>query len=161
MRRLHVRSASLVTALVLVLALIPVYQVTAQVDQTDQVEAAVTPTAANSACTGEDVFYDPGNGQDIVLPAGYQVEVFARDLNFPTGLAFMRTGDETEDFNALILESGTGLPRRCNNNNDPAWGGKLSATNPVTPHLRVLDTQGKTVGKTHFKPTSAEPATNN
>ena len=43
MRRLHVRSASVVTALVLVLGLIPAYQVTAAaVDDTDQVEAAVT-----------------------------------------------------------------------------------------------------------------------
>ena len=161
MRRLHVRSASLVTALVLVLALIPAFQVTAAaVDDTGQVAAAVTPSAANAACAGEDVFYDPGSGEDIIVPTGYKVDVFARDLNFPTGLAFMGTENGADDFNVLIVESGTGLPGQCNNNTAKAWGGKLSATNPFTPDLLVLDGQGKTIGKPLFKPTSADPAQN-
>src|SRR5229473_2618168 len=161
MRRLHRQSASLVAAFVLVLALIPAYQVTAAaIDDTEQVEAAVTPSAANAACAGEDVFYDPCKGEDIVLPSGYKVDVFARDLNFPTGLAFMGTENGADDFNTLIVESGTGLPGRCNNNTDPAWGGKLSATNPFTPDLLVLNDQGNTVGKPHFKPTSTDPAKN-
>src|SRR6266852_5164958 len=99
MQRLNRQSASFVAALVLVLALIPAYQVTAAaVDDTEQVEAAVTPSAGNAACPGEDVFYDPDKGEDIVLPTGYQVDVFARDLNFPTGLAFMGTEHGADDF---------------------------------------------------------------
>jgi len=42
-----------VTALVLVLALIPAFQVTAgAVDDTEQLAAALTPSAANAACAG-------------------------------------------------------------------------------------------------------------
>ena len=42
----------------------------------------------NPACPGEDVFYDPGNGEDIIVPNGYKVEVFVKDLNMPTDIAF-------------------------------------------------------------------------
>ena len=31
----------------------------------------------NAACPGEEVIFDPGNGQDIIVPRGYKVEVFA------------------------------------------------------------------------------------
>jgi hypothetical protein len=42
----------------------------------------------NAACPGEEVFFDPGNGEDIIVPEGYRVEVFAKGLNFPTAIAF-------------------------------------------------------------------------
>src|SRR5438552_12676906 len=146
MKRPIVRSASIGAALILTLALVPAAPLTAQSVETDaeQIAAVVATTAANAACPGEDVKYDPGNGQDIVVPRGYKVEVFARDLNFPTGLAFMRSGD-SDAFKILIVESGTGLPGRCNNNADPAWGGRLSKTNPFTPDVLVLDQDGKVV----------------
>src|SRR3982750_517122 len=64
---------------------------------------AAVPTAGNPVCPGEEVFYDPGRGEDIVVPQGFKVEVFARDLNFPTGLAFKRGGD---DFEVFVVESG-------------------------------------------------------
>src|SRR5712691_3043143 len=161
MKRPIVRSASIGAALVLTLALVPVAPLTAQSVDTDaeQTAAVVTATAGNAACPGEDVKYDPGQGQDIVVPQGYKVEVFARDLNFPTGLAFMRSGD-SDDFRVLIVESGTGLPGRCNNNSDPAWGGRLSKTNPFTPDVLVLDQDGKVVRGPLFKPTSTNPAQN-
>src|SRR6267143_2132669 len=47
--------------------------------------------AVNAACPREAVFYNPGNGEDIVVPEGYKVEVFAKDLNFPSGAASSRT----------------------------------------------------------------------
>ena len=86
----------------------------------------------NAACPGEDVFYDPGRGQDIVVPQGYRVQVFAKDLNFPTGIAFDGTRN---NFRVRVIESGTGLPGRCNNNELQAFGGKFSASNPFTSGL--------------------------
>src|SRR3954470_812476 len=50
--------------------------------------SALAQTRGNAACPGEDVFFDPGNGQDIAVPRGYRVSVFAKGLNFPTGIAF-------------------------------------------------------------------------
>src|SRR5947209_8025693 len=45
-------------------------------------------TAANPLCPGEDVFFNPGNGQDIVVPSGFTVSAFVKGLNFPTAVAF-------------------------------------------------------------------------
>ena len=118
------------------------------------------PTKGNAACPGEEVFYDPHNGEDIVLPAGYKVEVFARDLNFPTGIAFLRTGEDAGDFQVLVVESGTGLPSRCNTNEFPGYGGKFSKTNPFTPDLLVLNSRGERIRGPLFKPTSDDPNTN-
>jgi len=55
---------------------------------------AVAPPAAladasNPVCPAETVFFDPGNAEDIVVPKGYKVEVFAKGLNFPTDVAFL------------------------------------------------------------------------
>ena len=149
------RGALLTLALVLVVAFAPASLSAAF--EAPFAAAAVT-TAGNAACPGEGVFYDPGQGEDIVVPEGFKVEVFARDLNFPTGLAFMQTGEDS--FQALVVESGTGLPGRCQNNEDPAWGGKLSKTNPLTPDLLVLNQHGHAVRGPLFKPTSADPAAN-
>src|SRR5438045_9060709 len=73
---------------------------------------AVAPVAAladasNPVCPVETVFFDPGNAEDIVVPDGYKVEVFAKGLNFPTDVAFLGGKD---NFRVLVLESGTGLP---------------------------------------------------
>ncbi|TMC03536.1 MAG: hypothetical protein E6J41_27160 [Chloroflexi bacterium] len=129
----------------------------------DQLSAALAmggTTRGNAACPGEDVAYNPAAGQDVVLPRGYKIEAFATNLDFPTGLAFMRTGAGRNDFRVLVVESGTGLPGRCNSNEAPVWGGKLSATNPLTPDLLVLDRNGHAVRGPLFKPTSTDPATN-
>src|SRR5262249_54715824 len=106
----------------------------------------------NAACPGEQVFYNPGNGEDIVVPEGFRVEVFARDLNFPTGIAFQ--GDENR-FTVFVMESGTGLPGRCNNNEAPAFGGKFSSTNPFTPDVVVFDQGSQRLAGPLFKPTPA------
>src|SRR5262245_5520964 len=66
----------------------------------------------NKNCPGEAVHYDPGNGEDIIVPKGFKVEVFAKGLNFPTDIAFV---GNSNNFKAYVLESGTGLPGRCNN----------------------------------------------
>src|SRR5438045_4961297 len=52
------------------------------------VNAAVV---ANPLCPAETALYDPGHGQDISVPSGYVVSVFASGLNFPTGIAFRAT----------------------------------------------------------------------
>src|SRR2546425_6608889 len=78
----------------------------------------------NAACPEEKVFFDPGNGEDIVLPEGFRVSVFRSGLNFPTAIAFR---GNKEEFDVFVLESGRGLPSRCNDNEDPAFGGKLSS----------------------------------
>jgi glucose/arabinose dehydrogenase len=125
-----------------------------------QVQAALAlpaSTRGNPACPGEDVAFNPDRGQDVVLPRGYRIQVFASNLNFPTGLAFARTGD---GFQALVVESGTGLPGRCNDNSLPEFGGKLSPGNPLTPDLLFLDRNGRVVRGPLFKPTSTDPAAN-
>jgi hypothetical protein len=61
----------------------------------------------NPACPIEAVQFDPGTGQDIVLPPGYTVSVFAKGLNFPTAVAFV---GNSKKFTVYVLESGHGLP---------------------------------------------------
>jgi glucose/arabinose dehydrogenase len=106
--------------------------------------------AGNPACPGEEVFYDPGRGEDIVLPTGYKVEVFAKDLNFPTGIAFMGGPDS---FVVLVMESGTGLPGRCNNNEAPVFGGKYHPGNPFTPGIVAFNSAGTRLFGQLGKPT--------
>src|SRR5438445_13767678 len=67
--------------------------------------------AENPLCPGEDVFFNPGNGEDIVVPPGFMVSVFKKGLNFPTAVAFRGSGSR---FEVYVLESGHGLPSRCN-----------------------------------------------
>lgn len=113
--------------------------------------AGAQPVKGNKNCPGEEVFFDPGNGEDIVVPAGYKVERFSKGpLNFPTGLAFQ--GDR-KNFKVLVVESGTGLPSKCNDNNGPGYGGKTSPTNPFTPDLVVLDQNGNRIAGPFGKPT--------
>jgi hypothetical protein len=112
--------------------------------------------AVNAACPREAVFYNPGNGEDIVVPEGYKVEVFAKDLNFPSGIAFRGSQG---NFQVLVLESGHGLPSRCNDNvpqpplNPNAFGGAFSSSNPMTPDILVFDNKGNKIAGPIGKPT--------
>jgi hypothetical protein len=108
--------------------------------------------ATNAACPEEAVFYDPGNGQDITVPEGFKVEVFAKNLNFPTAVAFRGNKNKFEVF---VLESGHGLPSRCNDNALPAFGGVFSATNPLTPDILVFNDAGQKIAGPIGKPTPA------
>src|SRR5438093_11780179 len=101
---------------------------------------ATAQTRGNPLCPGEDVFFNPGNGENIVVPSGFQVSVFAKGLNFPTAVAFR--GDRGR-FEVFVLESGHGLPSRCNDETSTVVGGEFSATNPFTPDIRVFDESGK------------------
>jgi glucose/arabinose dehydrogenase len=114
-------------------------------------EVSAAPDMGNAACPGEEVFYDPGNGEDVIVPRGYKVEVFAKDLNFPTAIAF--EGD-SDSFKVHVIESGTGLPGRCNNNELAPFGGKFSASNPFTPDLLTFSQDGDRVGRAVGKPTA-------
>ncbi|HET7786597.1 MAG TPA: hypothetical protein VFL36_11555 [Myxococcales bacterium] len=112
--------------------------------------SALAETRGNAACPGEDVFFDPGHGEDIALPRGYKVSVFAKGLNFPTGIAFRGSG---RNFQVLVVESGTGLPSRCNNNTLPEFGGKFNPANPFTPDLLIFDRNGHQISGPLGKPT--------
>src|SRR5512146_380446 len=68
-------------------------------------------TVANPLCAGETAFYSPENGEDIVVPQGYTVSAFATGLNSPTGIAFQ---GNAKKFKVYVLESGHGLPSKCN-----------------------------------------------
>src|ERR1700693_3765574 len=68
-------------------------------------------TVANPLCPNNTAFFSPGNGEDIVVPPGFKVSSFASGLNFPTGIAFRKRGGS---FEVYVLESGHGLPSRCN-----------------------------------------------
>src|SRR5262249_40528665 len=67
-------------------------------------------TVANPLCTDNTALFDPGTGQNIVLPAGFTVSVFAKGLNMPTGIAFL---GNAQQFQVYVLESGHGLPSGC------------------------------------------------
>ena len=90
-------------------------------------------------CSLNTAFYSPGQGEDIVVPQGFTVSVFAKDLNAPVGIAFK--GNQ-HDFQVYVLESGHGLPSRCN---DEALqpGGTFSPNNPFTPDIVVFDQDGQ------------------
>ena len=93
--------------------------------------AAQAATVANPICTNNTALFDPGNGQDIVVPPGFRVSRFTTaTLNFPTGIAFRRAGP---GFEVYVLESGHGLPSQCNNEDSSIVGGTFSPTNPFTP----------------------------
>jgi hypothetical protein len=85
------------------------------------VVAAAPVTVANPLCTNNTALFNPDTGQDIVLPPGFTVSVFAKGLNAPTGIAFRGNRDRFEVF---VLESGHGLPSRCND--QAAFGGVTS-----------------------------------
>ena len=104
----------------------------------------------NPLCPGEEVLYNPGNGQDIVVPSGYTVSVFAKDLNFPTAVAFR---GHKNNFEVYVLQSGHGLPSKCND--ETAWpGGVASATNPFTPDILVFNQVGVLLRGPLAKPSS-------
>ncbi len=127
---------------------------------------AAPPKVPNPICTDNTAFYDPGNGENIVVPSGYTVSVFKAGLNFPTGIAFRRVGsdqvskhregrDASNDhddeldadnaggrgFEVYVLESGHGLPSRCNEQ-DSFGSGQFDPTNPFTPDILVFDEAG-------------------
>jgi len=106
--------------------------------------------AGNPLCPGEDVFFNPGNGEHIVVPSGFRVSVFKSGLNFPTAVAFR--GDARR-FEVFVLESGHGLPSRCNDETSSVVGGELSATNPFTPDILVFDQSGNRIRGPLAKPT--------
>ena len=113
--------------------------------------AAWAQTKSNPVCPTETAFYDPGRAEDIIVPKGYKVEVFARDLNFPTDVAFV--GDQ-HSFKVVVLESGTGLPSRCNNNELVPNVARFAANNPFTPGVLVFDQDGRRIAGPLGKPTS-------
>ena len=99
--------------------------------------------AVNQNCPEEHVYYAPGNGEDIVVPKGYKVEAFITGLNFPTDIAFAGNKD---NFTVYVLESGTGLPGKCNNR--VGYGGDVTgfgANNPFTPDIRVFNDRGRPI----------------
>src|SRR5437667_10858249 len=65
--------------------------------------AAYAATVANPLCPDNTALFDPDSGQDINVPAGFKVSVFANDLNFPTGIAFL---GNAQRFEGNVLESG-------------------------------------------------------
>ncbi|HYT46931.1 MAG TPA: hypothetical protein VEL04_00795 [Burkholderiales bacterium] len=117
---------------------------------------AAVPVAAladgvNQNCPEESVYYNPSNGEDIAVPQGFRVEAFITGLNFPTDIAFVGGAN---DFKVYVLESGTGLPGKCNNNVG-VYGGPFAPANPFTPDIVIFDRHGHKTGGPLGKPTLA------
>jgi glucose/arabinose dehydrogenase len=108
-------------------------------------------TVANPLCPSETVFFAPGNGQDITVPAGFTVSVFASGLNAPTGIAFL--GNKNR-FQVYVLESGHGLPSRCNEQGS-FGSGAFDPNNPFTPDILVFNQNGGTPISRLGKPTAS------
>lgn len=113
--------------------------------------AALGATVANPICPLNTAFYSPGNGEDIIVPAGFKVSVFAKDLNFPVGIAFK---GNKNNFQVYVLESGHGLPSDCNDEANPVVGGTTSPTNPFTPDILVFNQNGTKIAGPLAKPTA-------
>src|SRR5262244_4249270 len=111
---------------------------------------AVAGTVANPLCSDNTALFNPSTGSDIILPAGFTVSVFKAGLNFPTGIAFLSVGN---GFDVFVLESGHGLPSKCNEQGSFGTG-EFDPTNPFTPDILVFDQSG-TLLRTLAKPTSA------
>jgi hypothetical protein len=129
---------------------------------------ALSATVTNPICPDNTALYDPGHGQDIVVPPGYTVSAFATGLNFPTGIAFRRTdGGKSSDpavdnygkplgaFEVYVLESGHGLPSKCNE--QASFSGSASE-NPFTPDILVFDQRGKKIRGPLAKPQPTDTA---
>ena len=112
---------------------------------------AVAATVANPLCPNNTALFNPDTGSDIVLPSGFKVSVFAKGLNFPTGIAFLRHGN---GFDVFVLESGHGLPSVCNE--QASFGsGAFDSKNPFTPDILVFNQSG-TLLRTLAKPTATD-----
>ena len=112
---------------------------------------AAAATVANPLCPSETALFAPGNGQDVTVPPGFKVSVFASGLNAPTGIAFL--GNKNQ-FQVYVLESGHGLPSQCNEQG--SWpGGVFDTANPFTPDILVFDQSGRKITGPIGKPTSA------
>jgi len=111
---------------------------------------AMAATVANPICPVETANFDPGNGGDIRVPEGFTVSVFAKGLNMPTGIAFL---GNKNNFQVFVLESGHGLPSRCNEQ-DSFGGGTFDPTNPFTPDILVFDQTGRKIAGPLGKPTA-------
>src|SRR5712691_1960633 len=112
---------------------------------------ATAQTRGNPLCAGEDVFFNPGSGEDIIVPPGFAVSVFKSGLNFPTAVAFR---GNARRFEVFVLESGHGLPSRCNDETSSVVGGEFSSTNPFTPDILVFDQGGNQMRGPLAKPTA-------
>ena len=112
---------------------------------------AQSATVANPLCPAETAIYAPGHAQDIVVPPGFRVSVFARGLNAPTGIAFL---GGKNNFKVYVLESGHGIPSRCNEQGSFGTG-TFDPTNPFTPDVLVFDKFGNKIAGPLFKPTSS------
>ena len=125
--------------------------------------AAAPIVRTNPNCTGNTAFFNPSHGEDIIVPKGFKVDVFARDLNQPTGLAFV---GNRSNFKVLVIESGKGLPGDCNNNDGPGVGGPAGPTSPTPMSRPISASPGQmsaiSVPSTSLKEwaaTTASPAT--
>ena len=107
-------------------------------------------TVANPLCPDNTAIFNPDSGKDIVVPAGFTVSVFKAGINFPTGIAFR---GNRQNFEVYVLESGHGLPSRCNEQSN-FGSGDFDATNPFTPDILVFDSNGKLL-RTLGKPTAS------
>jgi glucose/arabinose dehydrogenase len=105
---------------------------------------------ANPICPAETANFAPGNGQDITVPAGFNVSVFASGLNMPTGIAFLGNRNR---FEVYVLESGHGLPSPCNEQGSFP-GGEFSPANPFTPDILVFDQSGHKIAGPLGKPSA-------
>jgi hypothetical protein len=128
------------------------------------VAGAAPVTITNPLCPTETVLFNPDQGQDIVVPQGFKVSVFASGLNFPTGIAFRMLGNAGDQddkggqrgprrFEVYVLESGHGLPSQCND--EAQFQTKFPGKpNPFTPDILVFD-QNAVVNRILGKPTTA------
>jgi hypothetical protein len=129
---------------------------------------ALSAQVANPICPDNTALFDPGQGQDIVVPPGYTVSAFATGLNFPTGIAFIRTdgkksadptvdnfGNPASQFEVYVLESGHGLPSICNEQG--SFSGSPS-DNPFTPDILVFDQDGNKIRGPLAKPQPTDTA---
>jgi hypothetical protein len=111
---------------------------------------ATAAIVVNPLCPSNTALFDPGTGQNIVVPPGFKVSVFASGLNMPTGIAFL---GNSQQFQVYVLESGHGLPSACNEQGSFGTG-DFDPKNPFTPDIKVFDQNGNLIRGPLGKPTA-------
>src|SRR6201987_3031800 len=100
-------------------------------------------------CMNNTAFYNPSLPPSINLPPGFTASVFVAGLNAPTGIAFLGNAN---NFQVFVLESGHGLPSRCNEQGSFGTG-DFDPANPFTPDILVFNQPGRLL-RTLAKPTA-------
>ena len=105
----------------------------------------------NTGCNLNTAQFAPGNGQDIVVPPGFKVSVFASGLNLPDGNCLSQ---ERCRVRGLCARIGARAAEQHATNKARCRGEPSLTNNPFTPDILVFDQNGHKIRGPLGKPTA-------